>query len=148
MTARAPNWAEQMASDIFSEGPTYPAPSDGWVCFHCGERFKSWGAARDHFGETPRAFTGCVLKGEERGLLMALRKAEAGLNAAGRDAGRGRELWKAVAEAKLPCAVQLAPATVMVKGVSFRTLLIGLKARGMAVASALLARLAEDGDGV
>jgi hypothetical protein len=29
---------------------TYPAPPDGWVCFHCGERFRSQYGARLHFG--------------------------------------------------------------------------------------------------
>ncbi len=59
---------------------TYPQPEHGWTCFHCGEIFKKFGAARDHFGETPEAVTGCLIKaGEERGLLMALRKCEARL---------------------------------------------------------------------
>ena len=31
-------------------------PIDGWVCFHCGERFRTEGAARDHFGETPQHY--------------------------------------------------------------------------------------------
>lgn len=57
---------------------TYP-PEHGWTCFHCGETFKTPGGARDHFGATPESQPGCVLKvglGEERGLLMALRKIE------------------------------------------------------------------------
>ena len=59
------------------QGDTYPMPKDGWVCFHCGERFTKPGTARDHFGETPDGITGCIIKaGEERGLLMALRKTE------------------------------------------------------------------------
>ncbi len=63
---------------------TYPMPKDGWQCFHCGELFTTFGAARDHFGATPEAVVGCLLKikpGEERGLLMALRKAEAAVEA-------------------------------------------------------------------
>ena len=60
---------------------TYPAPPDGWVCFFCGERFRTVGSAADHFGSHPTAKPGCLLKkveaGEERGLLMTLRKAEA-----------------------------------------------------------------------
>ena len=38
---------------------TYPMPKDGWVCFHCGERFKKYGTARDHFGETPGKLLQC-----------------------------------------------------------------------------------------
>lgn len=65
---------------------TYTMPKDGWVCFHCGERFTTVGGARDHFGATPESTAGCLIdrvaveKGGEphrgRGLLMALRKAE------------------------------------------------------------------------
>lgn len=64
---------------------TYPAPKHGWTCFHCGETFTTFGAARDHFGATPEAQIGCLIKqilpGEERGLLMELRKAEAAVEA-------------------------------------------------------------------
>ena len=53
-------------------------PPDGWVCFHCGERFTTVGAARDHFGARPSDMAACKIKvGEERGLVMALRRAEA-----------------------------------------------------------------------
>lgn len=56
---------------------TYTAPKDGWVCFHCGERFRTEGAARDHFGGEPGELAGCQIKaGEERGLLIELRKAQ------------------------------------------------------------------------
>jgi hypothetical protein len=56
---------------------TYKMPKDGWVCFHCGERFTTSGSAEDHFGATPGSLAGCQIKaGEERGLLMELRKAE------------------------------------------------------------------------
>lgn len=56
----------------------YPRPPDGWVCFHCGERFTSYGSAEDHFGARPEDKPACLIKlGEERGLLMALRRAEA-----------------------------------------------------------------------
>ena len=56
---------------------TYKMPKYGWTCFHCGETFKKYGAARDHFGENIDGLAGCQIKaGEERGLLMALRKAE------------------------------------------------------------------------
>lgn len=57
---------------------TYPQPAHGWTCFHCGETFTTPGSAQDHFGETPDKVPGCKIKvGEERGLLMELRKVEA-----------------------------------------------------------------------
>ena len=40
---------------------TYPAPPDGWVCFHCGERFLSPTSAREHFGARPYAQAACQL---------------------------------------------------------------------------------------
>lgn len=53
-------------------------PAGGWTCFHCGDAFKDFGSARDHFGMTPAGVPGCIVKaGEERGLLLALRKSEA-----------------------------------------------------------------------
>ena len=53
-------------------------PSDGWVCFHCGERFKTPGGAADHFGRRPSNTAGCLIKaGEERGLLLEIRRLEA-----------------------------------------------------------------------
>lgn len=60
-------------------GDTYDKPEHGWTCFHCGETFHTIGGARIHFGATPAATPGCMLKvsiGAERGLLMALRDAE------------------------------------------------------------------------
>ena len=57
---------------------TYSAPPDGWVCFHCGERFTTFGAASDHFGERPDDGVACRIKdGEELGLVMALRRSQA-----------------------------------------------------------------------
>lgn len=58
---------------------TYQAPAHGWTCFHCGETFTTPGSARDHFGAEPSAEPGCMVRvqvGQERGLLVALRKAE------------------------------------------------------------------------
>lgn len=55
------------------------AHPDHWTCFHCGSRFTSVDKARDHFGATPEAVPGCMLRvvpGEERGMLTALRKVE------------------------------------------------------------------------
>ena len=49
----------------------------GWTCFFCGETFTTPGGARDHFGGEPIADPACQIKvGEERGLVMALRRAE------------------------------------------------------------------------
>lgn len=58
-----------------------------WTCFHCGETFTTVGSAVDHFGTTPNAKPGCLIarvpleNGTNtqigRGLLMALRAAEA-----------------------------------------------------------------------
>jgi hypothetical protein len=56
---------------------TYPMPTDGWVCFHCGERFTTWGSAEDHFGKNPHDTPACIIKaGDERGLVMELRKSQ------------------------------------------------------------------------
>ena len=53
-------------------------PKGGWVCFHCDEIFTTPGGAEDHFGATPGRKPACLIKlGDERGLAMALRKAEA-----------------------------------------------------------------------
>lgn len=57
---------------------TYNTPPHGWTCFHCGDTFTTPGAARDHFGFNPSSDPACRIKvGAERGLLMALRTAEA-----------------------------------------------------------------------
>lgn len=64
---------------------TYERPPHGWTCFHCGETFTTVGSARVHFGATPDAKPGCMVRvglGGERGLLMALRKAEEDCRAA------------------------------------------------------------------
>ena len=67
-------------SDAMPWPDTYPIPADGWTCFHCGEKFTTPGSARDHFGCEPCADPACRIKvGEERGLVMALRKVEAEL---------------------------------------------------------------------
>jgi hypothetical protein len=57
-----------------------PAPAHGWTCFHCGETFHSFEAAHGHFGADARSEPACRIKaGSERGLLMALRRAESEL---------------------------------------------------------------------
>lgn len=61
---------------------TYEKPAHGWTCFHCGETFTTVGGARTHFGAAQTAEPGCLIRvsvGGERGLLMALRDAEARL---------------------------------------------------------------------
>lgn len=58
---------------------TYQKPAHGWTCFHCGETFTTIGSAGDHFGAKHDAKPGCMIRvqlGDERGLQMALRKAE------------------------------------------------------------------------
>ena len=60
-----------------AEEATYLAPPHGWTCFHCGETFTTPGGARNHFGFDPSTDPACRIKvGAERGLVMALRKAE------------------------------------------------------------------------
>lgn len=62
--------------DLVEPAP-FKKPDHGWTCFHCGETFTTYGTARDHFGFEPSAEPGCRIKlGAERGLLMALRRAE------------------------------------------------------------------------
>ncbi len=59
---------------------TYEMPPHGWTCFFCGDTFTTVGAAQDHFGGDLMSAAACQIKaGEEMGLLMALRKAEAEL---------------------------------------------------------------------
>ena len=61
-------------------GDTYPWPADRWLCFHCGERFTTFGGAEDHFGARPTDTAACKIKvGEELGLVMQLRRTEAEL---------------------------------------------------------------------
>ena len=69
-------WGAEVAQ---TDGDIYPYPvsGPGWVCFHCGERFTTPGAAEDHFGESPEKTAACRIKvGEGRGLVMALRREE------------------------------------------------------------------------
>ena len=66
---RARTWA----TTDDGEAPTYEAPTDGWVCFHCGERFHSYMAARMHFGPTPDSVPSCRIGRDD---LTALRRAE------------------------------------------------------------------------
>ena len=76
---------------------TYQKPSHGWTCFHCGETFTTTGAARDHFGFDPSSEPGCRIKaGAERGLLMALRKAEQELAAYRNDDTSLTRYWAGV----------------------------------------------------
>lgn len=109
-------WREVLAllrASDSGEGPeaadsstTYAMPKDGWVCFHCGERFTTYGSARDHFGKHEGAEAGCLIDRvalenggtpeRGRGLLMALRKAEAeiaSLRAENERLGNDARLW-------------------------------------------------------
>lgn len=66
-----------MATQVEAAEGFYVKPDHGWTCFHCGETFTTYGTARDHFGFDPSNDPACVIKvGAERGLVMALRKAE------------------------------------------------------------------------
>ncbi len=55
-----------------NEFDTYPMPADGWVCFHCGERFRTEGTARYHFGEKPGDASACIKARIERLQLVVL----------------------------------------------------------------------------
>lgn len=57
---------------------TYMAPEHGWACFHCGETFMFEHHARVHFGGTPDADPGCVLRMQpgEAPLLRKIRALE------------------------------------------------------------------------
>jgi hypothetical protein len=73
--------AKPDGSDAFREG-TYNRPKLGWTCYHCGETFMVPGLAAEHFGASPMAEPGCLIRvkrGDERGLLFELREAEAEL---------------------------------------------------------------------
>ena len=56
-------------------------PPDGWVCFHCGERSRRLAALRSISVAGPADTPGCMIKlaGEERGLLLEVRRLEAAL---------------------------------------------------------------------
>jgi hypothetical protein len=77
-------WKAARQGVVSAVGATYTTPEHGWTCFHCGETFTTVGGARDHFGAKPDAMPGCMIRvqlGDERGLLMALRRDEARLEA-------------------------------------------------------------------
>lgn len=62
-----------------SDAKTYPRPTFGWTCYHCGETHLTPGGAADHFDASQDAEPGCMIRvkyGDERGLLMEFRKAE------------------------------------------------------------------------
>ncbi|PWC57832.1 hypothetical protein TSH7_25140 [Azospirillum sp. TSH7] len=75
--AETPTPTALTPEELAAKMDTYPTPPHGWTCFHCGETFIDYDRAREHFGFDPSAEPGCRIKlGAERGLLMALRKAE------------------------------------------------------------------------
>ncbi|RFC66494.1 DUF551 domain-containing protein [Fulvimarina endophytica] len=65
---------QQMMAD---NSPTYPAPADGWVCFHCGLRFTTGASAEAHFGCSPAGKPVCLATRAARSdaLADALREA-------------------------------------------------------------------------
>lgn len=73
-----------------------------WTCFHCGETFTNVGSARDHFGGSPMSDPGCFIRvqlGEERGLQMALRKAEEELERyRAEDSDKDREIARMIGD--------------------------------------------------
>lgn len=66
----------------------------GWVCFHCGERFLTPGAAEIHFGASQFTDPACRIKASgEFGLVVALRAAEVELERyRAEDSDKDREL--------------------------------------------------------
>jgi hypothetical protein len=54
----------------------YEQPERGWTCFHCGETFKTFPSARDHFGHNPGRSPACIIKAGEGGLLRQIRLLE------------------------------------------------------------------------
>lgn len=60
----------------WADPANYRTPPLEWRCFHCGEVFTTTGSAQDHFGRGPEDMAACRVKvGEERGLVMSLRRA-------------------------------------------------------------------------
>jgi hypothetical protein len=51
-----------------------------WRCFFCDDVFTRAEDAAEHFGGTLAATAGCQIKGSDRGLLGALREAQAQLH--------------------------------------------------------------------
>ena len=75
---------------------TYPMPEDGWVCFHCGERYTTPGAARQHFGDSPTARPACSITAVEfRAELTEYRGLEATFGILDQ---RNRKVWAAARE--------------------------------------------------
>lgn len=44
---------ERLSGIIERRNATYTKPNEGFVCFHCGERFLTYESAKEHFGEGP-----------------------------------------------------------------------------------------------
>lgn len=45
------------------DGDGYPMPAGGWICFHCGQRFRTAFLASLHFGESPKVPAACQTMG-------------------------------------------------------------------------------------
>lgn len=52
------------------------AIADGWLCFHCGDRFTDRREAKLHFGGEMDSVPACKIKGSEGGLVKAVRDAQ------------------------------------------------------------------------
>ena len=60
-------------------------PAHGWVCFHCGARFRTVAGAQIHFGKRPSEPAGCTIDIEEfRNMRYELHAARVKLIRAGR----------------------------------------------------------------
>lgn len=72
---------------------TYTKPSEGWVCFHCGERFTTETGARRHFGPTPDWKPRCIeVNGTHEGLIDDIRTLRLERDEARKDRNRADEL--------------------------------------------------------
>ena len=55
----------------------YTVPKEGWTCFHCGENFKDFKKAQEHFGLKRDMTSICIVKlCKDKCSIMELRKAE------------------------------------------------------------------------
>lgn len=72
----ARNAAVVAEAKLQRQADVYERPNEGWVCYHCGERFVTPGSARLHFGTRPNTETACKLLGADYDLIKRLRSAE------------------------------------------------------------------------
>ena len=67
---------DEASDKLQRQANVYERPNEGWVCYHCGERFMTPGSARLHFGTLPNTETACRLVGANYDLIKRLRAAE------------------------------------------------------------------------